>query len=224
MNLYPVTIISDFYENPDAIRQFALAQKYKFRHEEVGLDYVYPGCRTQDLHVLDPSLQAMVLKKLVSVFHIQEHDLMRWAISSSFQSVTEIYKEGVIHTDTNTIFAGVLYLTPNAPVDAGTSLYRKNASFNESKYKQACDQNAENFKTGEIVMDTGFHSMFDEVVRVNNVYNTLILFEGDMYHAANKFFGTGLDDSRLAQVFFVNKIDANKANSFPLNRIKAIRL
>jgi hypothetical protein len=45
-----------------------------------------------------------------------------------------------------------------------------------------------------------------------------------MYHAANKFFGTGLDDSRLAQVFFVNKIDANKANSFPLNRIKAIRL
>ena len=222
MNLYPVTVINDFYENPDAIRQFALAQKYTFRHEETGLDYVYPGCRTQDLHSLEASLQAIILKKLVSVFHITEHDRMRWAISSSFQSVSEIYKEGVIHTDSNTIFAGVLYLTPNAPLNSGTSLYRKNASFNQDKYQQACDQNTERFKTGQITMDTGFHSMFDEVVRVNNVYNTLILFEGDIFHAANQFFGKTLEDSRLAQVFFINKIDANKASSFPLNRTKAI--
>ena len=224
MNLYPITVINDFYENPDAIRKFALAQKYTFRHEEHELDYVYPGCRTKDLHDLDSALQALVLKKLVSVFHLAEHDLMRWGISSSFQSVSEIYKEGVIHTDTNTIFAGVLFLTPNAPLNSGTSLYRKNASFNESKYKKACDQNTERFKTGQIVMKNSFHSMFDEVVRVNNVYNTLILFEGDIYHAANKFFGSTLNDSRLTQVFFVNKIDANKANSFPLNRTKAIKI
>ena len=73
-------------------------------------------------------------------------------------------------------------------------------------------------------MGTVYNSLFAEVVRVNNVYNTLILFEGDMFHAANKFFGTNLQDSRLAQVFFVNKIDANKANSFPINRIKEIRI
>ena len=131
MNLYPVTVINDFYDNPDAIRQFALAQTYTFRHEETGLDSVYPGCRTQDLYSLDSALQAIVLKKLVSVFHIAEHDVMRWAISSSFQSVSEIYKEGVIHTDNNTIFAGVLYLSPNAPLNSGTSLYRKNATFSQ---------------------------------------------------------------------------------------------
>lgn len=49
MNLYPVTVINNFYENPDAIRQFALAQQYKFRHEEGDIGYVYPGCRTKDL-------------------------------------------------------------------------------------------------------------------------------------------------------------------------------
>ena len=103
MNIYPIAVINDFYENPDAIRKFALAQKYTFRHEEHGLDYVYPGCRTKDLHDLDSKLQALVLEKLVSVFHVAEHDLMRWGLSSSFQSVSEIYKEGVIHTDTNTI-------------------------------------------------------------------------------------------------------------------------
>lgn len=224
MNLYPVTVVDNFYDNPNAIRKFALAQQYKFRHEEGDIGYVYPGCRTKDLYELDSEIQEKVLKKLVSVFHIPEHDHMRWAISSSFQSVSEVYKHGVIHTDTNTIFAGVLYLTPDAPLNSGTSLYRKNATFTQEKYKQACDQNDERFKAGQIVMDTGFHSMFDEVVRINNVYNTIILFEGDIFHAANNFFGSTLEDSRLAQVFFVNKIDANKANSFPLNRTKSIKI
>lgn len=224
MNLYPVTVVDNFYDNPDAMRKFALAQKYKFRHEESGIDYVYPGCRTKDLYELDNALQAKVLKKIISVFHIPEHDYMRWAISSSFQSVGAAYGSGIIHTDTNTIFAGVLYLSPNAPLDAGTSLFKKNASFDQAKYKLAQDANNIRFNSGELIMDTTYHNMFDEVVRINNVYNTLILFEGDIFHAANNFFGTSLQDSRLAQVFFINKIDANKANSFPLNRIKEIKL
>jgi len=224
MNLYPVTVIDNFYDNPDAIRKFALAQKYKFRHEEGDIGYVYPGCRTKDLYELDGALQAKVLKKLISVFHIPEHDRMQWAVSSSFQIVSEQYKQGVIHTDTNTIFAGVLYLTPDAPLNSGTSLYRTNNTFTHEKYKLASENNDVRFKAGQIIMDTEFHSMFDEVVRINNVYNTLILFEGDIFHAANNFFGTTLEDSRLAQVFFVNKIDANKANSFPLNRTKAVNI
>ena len=225
MNLYPISIIDNFYENPDAIRKFALAQRYKFRHEESDdLQYVYPGCRTKDLFELDKVLQEKVLKKIVSVFHIPEHDYMQWAISTSFQSVSEIYGQGVIHTDNNTIFAGVIYLTPNAPLNSGTSIYKPNKTFTPEKYKQASDNNDARFKTGEIVMNTSFHSMFDEVVTVNNVYNTLIIFEGDIFHAANNFFGSTLEDSRLAQVFFVSKINANKANSFPLNRIKEIKI
>jgi hypothetical protein len=115
MNIYPVTIIENFYENPDAIRKFALAQEYKFCYEQTGLNYVYPGSRTKDLFALDKSLFEKVCKKLVSVFHNTEHDYMRWGITTSFQSVTAEYGKGVIHTDTNTIFAGVLYLTPDAP-------------------------------------------------------------------------------------------------------------
>ena len=73
-------------------------------------------------------------------------------------------------------------------------------------------------------MDTAYHTMFDEIVRVNNVYNTLIIYEGRHYHAANQFFGKTLKDSRLAQVFFINKIDAQKHNVFPLNRTSAIKV
>jgi Family of unknown function (DUF6445) len=224
MNLYPVTIIENFYENPDAIRKFALAQKYTFCHEIADIDYTFPGCRTKDLSYLDTLLFEKICKKLVSVFHNAEHDTMRWLITTSFQSVAVEYGQGVIHTDHNTIFAAVLYLTPDAPLNSGTSLFKKNKSFDEKKYIQALEDNDVRFKAGDIKMDTAYHSMFDEIVRVNNVYNTLIIYEGRHFHAANQFFGKTLEDSRLAQVFFVSKIDAQKQNVFPLSRTSAIKV
>ena len=224
MNLYPVTIIENFYENPDAIREFALAQEYTFCHDRLNMEYVYPGSRTKDLFDLDSKLHEKICKKLVSVYHNAEYDLMRWAISTSFQSVSAEYGQGVIHTDHNTVFAAVLYLSPDAPLNGGTSLFKKNNTFDEKKYQQALDDNDARFKAGEIAMDTSYHSMFDEIVRVNNVYNTLIIYEGRHFHAANHFFGKTIKDSRLAQVFFVNKIDAQKQSVFPISRVNAIKM
>ena len=224
MNLYPVTVIENFYENPDAIREFALAQKYTYCKEVPNIEYVYPGGRTQDLSLLDKALFDKICTKLVSVFHNAQHDTMRWLITTSFQSVSEEYSQGVIHTDHNTVFAGVLYLTPDAPLDSGTSLFRKNKTFDEAKYQLALNDNDARFKSGEIAMDTGYHSMFDEIVRVNNVYNTLIIYEGRHFHAANRFFGKTLKDSRLAQVFFVSKIDAQKQSVFPISRVNAVKI
>ena len=224
MNFYPVTIVENFYENPDAIRKFALAQEYKFCHEITDISYVFPGSRTEDLRFLDSALYEKICKKLISIFHNSEHDYMRWVISTSFQSVTEEYQQGVIHTDQSTVFAAVLYLTPNAPLNAGTSLFKKNHTFNQEQYTLALEQNDEKFKSGQKIMSTDYHSMFDEAVRVNNVYNTLILYEGDTFHAASQFFGTALENARLAQVFFIKRIDAQKENSFPLKRAKAIKV
>ena len=224
MNLYPVTIIENFYENPDVIRKFALAQQYTYCKEVPNIEYVYPGCRTKDLSYLDTLLFEKICKKIVSVFHNAEHDQMRWLITTSFQSVSAEYNQGVIHTDNNTVFAGVLYLTPDAPLNGGTSLFKPNKSFDDAKYQQALVDNDVRFKAGEIAMDTGYHSMFDEIVRVNNMYNTLIIYEGRHYHAANNFFGKTLNDSRLAQVFFVSKIDAQKQSVFPVSRVNAIKV
>ena len=224
MNLYPVTIVENFYENPDAIRKFALKQQYTFCHEVKDIDYVYPGCRTQDLSNLDKVLFDKICTKLVSVFHNAENDHMRWVITTSFQSVSAEYAQGVIHTDHNTIFAGVLYLTPDAPLNSGTSLFKKNKKFDDKKYQQALEDNDAKFKAGEIAMSTDYHSMFDEIVRVNNVYNTLIIYEGRHFHAANHFFGKTLKYSRLAQVFFVTKIDAQKQSVFPISRVNAIKV
>ncbi len=219
MKLYPVTVISDFYEQPDEIRKYALAQKFTYCHEIKGIQYVFPGCRTKDLRELSASLYEKVCKKLISVFHIPEHDVMRWQIDTSFQIVEGEYGQGLIHQDDNTVFAGVLYLTPDAPLNSGTSLFRKNASYDDDLYWKIIKENDDHFKN-KAPIDFSYHSMFDEVVRVNNVYNTLILFEGDIHHCANQFFGTSKHNSRLAQVFFVKRVDANKHSSFPLHRVK----
>lgn len=224
MNLYPVTIIENFYEDPDAVRAYALKQQYQFLADKRNVPYVYPGSRTLDIVSLNKSLQEKILKKFVSIFHNSEYDVMRWAVSTSFQSVTKEYGQGVIHTDHNTILAAVLYLTPNAPLDSGTSLFKPNSTFDEVKYEQAMSDNDKRFREGEPVMDTSYHSMFDEIVRVNNVYNTLIVYEGRHYHAANRFFGKTLEDSRLSQVFFINRIDAQKNSVFPLKRTQAINV
>ena len=220
MNLYPVTVINDFYDKPDEIRKYALEQKYTYCHELKDISYVFPGSRTKELKDLSLSLYEKVCKKLISVFHIAEHDFMQWQINTSFQIVEGEYGHGLIHQDQNTIFAGVLYLTTDAPLNSGTSLFKKNSTYNHELYDQLIKENDEHFKNKEPINFT-YHQMFDEVVRVNNVYNTLILFEGDIHHCANNFFGNTKHNSRLAQVFFITKIDANKQSSFPMLRVKS---
>lgn len=222
MNLYPVTIIEDFYVTPDKVRNYALQQEYTFCRDRENLEYVYPGSRTKDLFDLDAKLHEKICKKLISVFHNTEHDYMRWALSTNFQSVTRAFGSGVLHTDQNAIFAGVLYLSPDAPLNSGTSLYKPNETFEKDQYESALSINDKRFRDGEIVMNADYHSMFDEIIRVNNVYNTLIIYEGSQFHSANQFYGNALTDSRLTQVFFINKIDAQKQNVFPLSRTKLI--
>jgi hypothetical protein len=66
--------------------------------------------------------------------------------------------------------------------------------------------------------------MFDEVVRVNNVFNSLVIYEGQYFHAANHFFGNKLKNSRLTQVFFVKRVDAKAGTTFPVLRSRQIQV
>ena len=223
MNYYPITLINNFYEDPLKIRNFALKQKFTFRHEISNDSPVYPGSRTKDLFDLDQNLYHKICEKFASIFHNFAHDQIRWSIATSFQSVTEDYEYGIIHQDTNTVFAGVLFLTPDAPLNSGTSLFKANNHFNEEKYINALKDNDNRFKNKQPI-DSSYHNMFDEIVTVNNVFNSLIIYEGQHYHAANKFFGNTLETSRLTQVFFVNRVDAKAGTTFPILRSKQIKV
>ena len=222
MNLYPITIIQNFYDNPDEIRRFALSQNYQYCHEKID-NYGFPGCRTEELRKIDSNLYESLCRKLISVFHDLGKDPMRWEILTSFQIVEEKYDRGLIHQDGNVVFAGIIYLSPDAPLNSGTSIFRKNSKFNQTTYDEAMLLNDEMLKSNQ-QSSYDYHEMFDEVVTVNNVYNSLILFEGDTYHAANKFFGASKNDARLTQTFFVTRVDAQQYNVFPGYRFKQIKI
>jgi hypothetical protein len=221
MNYYPITVVDHFYENPDEIRKFALSQSFEYCHQIKDISYTFPGSRTQDLSIIHPELFQKVCHKLTSLFHNFEHDVLRWQITTCFQSVTKDFERGVIHHDANTVFAGVLYLTPEPSKNSGTTLYKEGKSFDQSKYEAALKANDDRFKKNQPV-DTSYHDMFDEIVTVQNVYNSLIFYEGHHHHSANEFFGNTLETSRLAQVFFCNRVDGTKESAFPLLRSKKI--
>jgi hypothetical protein len=221
MNYYPITVVDDFYENPDEIRKFALAQKYKHCFEIKDYPFTFPGSRTEDLSIIHPELFQKACHKLTSLFHNFEHDVLRWQISTCFQSVTKDFVRGVIHHDENTVFAAVLYLSPDPSENSGTTLYKEGKSFDQSKYESALKANDDRFRKNQPV-DTNYHQMFDEIVTVQNIYNSLIFYEGQHHHSANKFFGDSLENSRLAQVFFSHRVDARKETAFPLVRSKKI--
>ena len=223
MNYYPITVVDNFYENPDEVRKFALSQTYKHCFEIKDYPFTFPGSRTEDLSIIHPELFQKVCHKLTALFHNFEHDVLRWQISTCFQSVTKDFERGVIHHDENTVFAGVLYLNPEPSKNSGTTLYKEGKSFDPSKYEAALKANDDRFRKNQPV-DTTYHQMFDEIVNVQNIYNSLIVYEGYHHHSANEFFGDALENSRLAQVFFCHRVDATKESAFPLLRAKEISI
>ncbi len=223
MNYYPITVVDNFYENPDEVRKFALSQTYKHCFEIKDYPFTFPGSRTEDLSIIHPELFQKVCHKLTSLFHNFEHDVLRWQISTSFQSVTKEFERGVIHHDENTVFAAVLYLNPEPSKNSGTSLYKEGKSFDPSRYEAALKANDDRFRKNQPV-DTNYHTMFDEIVNVQNIYNSLIIYEGHHHHSANEFFGDTLENSRLAQVFFCHRVDATKESAFPLLRAKKVTI
>ncbi|NDH09733.1 MAG: hypothetical protein EBY16_09020 [Gammaproteobacteria bacterium] len=223
MNYYPITVVDNFYDNPDEIRKFALSQTYKHCFEIKDFPYTFPGSRTEDLSIIHPELFQKCCHKLTALFHNFDHDVMRWQITTCFQSVTKNFERGVIHHDTNTAFAAVLYLTPEPQKNSGTTLYKQGKSFDYLLYENSLKENDERFRKKQSV-DTKYHHMFDEIVTVQNTYNTLIFYEGHHHHSANEFFGDSLESSRLAQVFFCHRVDGTKETAFPMLRSKKIMI
>lgn len=177
MNLN-IMVIDDFLDDPDKIRKFALQCNFDIRGN-------YPGVRarwenSEYKKELDTKLQEIIGCNVV-------HE----GASTEFQICTEYEDNNWIHHDTKEL-AGVLYLTPDAPLDYGTSIFRHK----ESKLVYGQNHTTENLKNED---------EWEETIRIGNVYNRLILYNGFQYHRSNNLgFGKSLDYSRLTQVFFMN--------------------
>lgn len=106
------------------------------------------------------------------------------------------------HTDSRTLcrYAAVLYLTPGAPEDCGTSFYRQRLPSGQ------LGGNTVNKPHANLVEALGTRFVppdsFAEDVRIPNKFNRLLVYSACMIHSATAYCGEDLADERMAAVFF----------------------
>lgn len=174
-----VIITDNFYSNPDGVRSFILQQEFK--------QYKYPGLRTKSFLTADTkeTIQKLLLNAGGLVTNWNQED----GLTGSFELATALDRSW-IHTDHFNTWAGVLYLTPDAPLDSGTGIYQ---------YKKTGATIASQLDSYE-ALDMTKWQLCDVIA---NRYNRLVLYRSEMFHTSINYFGSNLQTGRLFQLFFI---------------------
>lgn len=177
-----IIIVNDFYKHPEKVREFVIHCNFT----TVGN---FPGLRTKSFATskIKDKFERIIGKKIID-FPQGETDINNYTTyNGSFQYTLSNHKSW-IHVDNYNNWAGVLYLTPDAPLNSGTKFYE----FND---KSITDLNEKNKYSQDF-------SKWTLVDRVGNVFNRLLLFNSKRFHISDEYFGNNIYNSRLFQVFF----------------------
>ena len=183
-------VIDDFYSDPDKVRNFALKQEFKVRGN-------YPGQRTESY--LNDSMK----KRLQEILYPYAGTVTNWGgeYTGSFQ-YTVSRDRSWIHADSTTDWAAVLYLTPDAPLSAGTGIFKHKATgLTNWDYRNSNPEYQKTQPPGDEFQDM---TKWEIGAKFGNVYNRLIMYRADNYHMSLDYFGNNLENGRLFQVFFFN--------------------
>ena len=200
---YPVTIVDDFFDDPDKIVE--LAEELKWYQPDTGN---WPGTRTKQLHVENERFFNYFGQKIHHLFHDTHPSY--WELQAHFQKIKPFSddqwdkrNQGWIHQDLDTWFGGIVYLSKDPCPNSGTSIYTAHKGYSlqtplEMSYK-------EKLYRGEAFDINDYNDAWDsmreqytETVTVENVYNRFVLFSGKTHHGV-KTFGT---KPRLTLNFF----------------------
>lgn len=131
-------------------------------------------------------------------------------IDARFQSISGEWGSGWIHEDKyeQIDFAGVVYLDPTPASNSGTSIYEFLGENTDVLYSKEFTEHK-----STVYADTSRHTelqyikdmrepFFRRSAKVENVYNRCTLYDARYWHAADNYYGTTLEDSRLTLVFF----------------------
>lgn len=176
--------IDNFYNDPDEVREFALEQEYQTSGN-------YPGIRTE------PHMTDSMEKIITDAINLGQTYTFGKQYCGSFQYTTSRDRSWV-HADGTTEWAGVLYLTPDAPPSSGTGFFK----FKEGGYTRYTDNEDMNKYIDKCSQD---FTKWEKVTEVSNVYNRLIIYDATQFHMSLDYFGTDKYNGRLFQTFFFSQ-------------------
>jgi len=213
MASYPLTIVDNFFDEPDKVRNLALSMSYT--PDERG---TYPSVRSEQLFINHKVFFDLVCRKILSIYYDLHSDQdIHWKVNMSFQKVNKSDGSGWIHIDSPAILSAIVYLNPNPNINGGTSMYKlkKDIIAADNQYNII----KENFYLGKTSFEEAeearikSNSQFDEVVKIHNAYNRLIVFDSTIPHGALDFFGENDKDTRLTLAIFFHELNVNKTPS-----------
>jgi hypothetical protein len=183
-------IVDDFYNNVDEVRTFALSQEFGARGN-------YPGQRTA------PFITDSTKELIQNIIRPFAGNVTWWGDESTgaFQ-YTLASDRSWIHSDYTTNWAGIVYLTPDAPISSGTGLFKlKENGLREWRNHEHTEEENRNAIHNKHSQD---YTKWEMVDRIGNVYNRLALYRGDLFHVSLDYFGNTKENGRLFQLFFFN--------------------
>lgn len=177
-------IVDNFYHDPMAVRNFGIQQEYI----EGGLGKYFIGKRTEK-QFLFPGIKETFEEILnMKITKWEEHGMNgRFQLNTAGEPL-------VYHCD-NQRFAGMIYLTPNAPCECGTSTFRhRETQIHHSSHPDI--MKAFNQKT---FLDK---TPYETVDKFGNIFNRLVIFDAGCIHGASEYFGSDFQDGRMWHMFF----------------------
>lgn len=195
-----IMVVDDFYPDPGAVRRVATRRKF-FQPEGI------TGWRTR------PYYPRGVRRRIERRFGVEiaewhsDPEAVAFAngvFFSAFSKGRRAEAVGVHADDPRSWITLLVYLTPDAPSDAGTSFWRHRETGLTTwpTQKDALRLGVELDELEErLEADATKKTKWEEIDRVGNVYNRAVFYPGGMLHSATRHFGSDLRSGRLYQLF-----------------------
>jgi len=180
-----VIVVDNYLSDPDLVRSLALRQTF-------AESMWHKGKRSEPHYgTVDPT-------DLEKYLGLRIDDFRKHGMNSRFQLCLS-GEQIVYHSDLQS-YAAILFLTPNAPIEAGVSFWRSKIT----GLRFPSSDSALTAKTyeGNLLDPT----KWELVDRIGNIYNRLVIWNGQLVHSPSAYFGTDLQNGRLFQIFFFDAV------------------
>jgi hypothetical protein len=188
-----LVVIENFYSNPDAVREYALSLEF------IDDDRYYKGRRTAARPVFPGTKECFE--------RVLGRRITEWE-SHLYNGVFQycIAQDNLVYHSDHQSYAAMVYLSPQAPGDTGTSFFR-HRKLGLMKDPSAADCQRFNKTADEIRRDMFQDNYYDRspwelLDVVGNVYNRLVIFDAKRVHAASGYCGNTKENGRLFHIFF----------------------
>lgn len=177
-------VVDNFLEDPWAAREEALAQEYVKQGS-----YGVRSKKRFDKSFLKDAFEQLINRKIRLWSH---------GVNACYQ-YCESDTPLIWHKDDQD-YAGAIYLTPDAPLDTGTSFWRSKVT---GEYGPEVEDNSRLFNYNNPGKEWFWdRTKYELVDQIGNKFNRLAIWNAKNIHSATAYMGRGIEEARLFQVFF----------------------